>query len=196
MGIYYENMDFEDLLFVGKLLIVMFGMVDDCFDKVVIYMCVYLDEGVMGLIVNKFLLDIWLFDLLEQLDIDDKDLVLNMCVYIGGFVEKGWGFVLYSVDFKFEIGLLMVDNDYIMMVMLDVLCEIVVGDGLENVMFVLGYVGWGLGQLEGEIVQNGWLICDVSDEIVFGCVNEFKWIVVLKVLGIDFILLLLDLGYV
>ncbi len=188
-------MDFEDSSLAGKLLIAMPGMADDRFDKAVIYMCAHSDEGAMGLIVNKPSPDIRLSDLLEQLDIDDKDLVSNMRVHIGGPVEKGRGFVLHSADFKSEIGSLTVDNDHTMTATLDVLREIAVGDGPENAMLALGYAGWGPGQLEGEIAQNGWLTCDASDEIVFGRANEFKWIAALKALGIDPILLSSDSGH-
>lgn len=39
---------------IGKLLIVMLSMLDFCFFYFVVFMCVYSEDGVMGLIVNKF----------------------------------------------------------------------------------------------------------------------------------------------
>lgn len=192
---HHGPMDFEDSSLAGKLLIAMPGMGDDRFEKAVIYICAHSEEGAMGLMVNKPSPDIRLSDLLEQLEIDDKELASNMRVYIGGPVEKGRGFVLHSADYQSEIGSLTVDNDHTMTATLDVLRNIARGNGPENAMLALGYSGWGPGQLEGEIAQNGWLTCDASDDIVFGRANEFKWTAALKALGIDPILLSHDAGH-
>ena len=42
------------------------------------------------------------------------------------------------------------------------------GGGPSQRILALGYAGWGPGQLEGEIHQNGWLTCDATPELVFG----------------------------
>lgn len=49
-----ESYVFSDQDFLeGQMFIVMFGMMDLCFEKIVIYFCVYLENGVMGFVVNK-----------------------------------------------------------------------------------------------------------------------------------------------
>ena len=50
---------------------------------------------------------------------------------------------------------------------------------------MLGYAGWGPGQLEGEIAQNGWLTCDGDRQLVFDREATTKWARALKGLGID-----------
>ena len=50
---------------------------------------------------------------------------------------------------------------------------------------MLGYAGWGPGQLEGEIAQNGWLTCEASPEVIFDLPDPEKWGAALKTLGID-----------
>ncbi|MFG6525881.1 YqgE/AlgH family protein, partial [Sulfitobacter sp. M23508] len=45
--------------------------------------------------------------------------------------------------------------------------------------------GWGPGQLEGEIAQNGWLTCEASPEVIFDLPDPEKWGAALKTLGID-----------
>ena len=56
-------------------------------------------------------------------------------------------------------------------------------------MLALGYAGWAPGQLEGEIAENGWLVCESRNDILFGRANEHKWQAALKVLGVDPLLL-------
>ena len=49
----------------------------------------------------------------------------------------------------------------------------------------LGYAGWGPGQLEGEIAQNGWLTVASDPDLVFGTADEDKWMAAVQSLGID-----------
>ena len=51
---------------------------------------------------------------------------------------------------------------------LDILKAIARGDGPPSAMLALGYAGWGAGQLENEIQQNGWLHCAADPELIFG----------------------------
>jgi putative transcriptional regulator len=72
---------------------------------------------------------------------------------------------------------------------LDILQDIAQGHGPDAAILALGYAGWGPGQLEHEIQQNGWLICDGSSEIVFGDADDGKWGAALKSLGVDALML-------
>ena len=78
-----------------------------------------------------------------------------------------------------------VTDDISMTATLDILEDIAAGNGPKRSMLGLGYAGWGPSQLEGELVQNGWLICDPTDDILFGRAAEHKWTAALKVLGIN-----------
>ena len=69
--------------------------------------------------------------------------------------------------------------------MLDVLEDIANGFGPNSALLALGYSGWGPGQLEDEILQNGWLTCQAAPEIVFGADDDGKWNAALSTLGID-----------
>ncbi|MEX0301809.1 MAG: YqgE/AlgH family protein, partial [Leisingera sp.] len=50
---------------------------------------------------------------------------------------------------------------------------------------LLGYAGWGPGQLESEIAMNGWLTAEAGPELVFGLADDSKWGAALKTLGVD-----------
>ena len=100
-------------------------------------------------------------------------------------MEHGRGFVLHSSDYRSEGSTLEVDDSYSMTATMDVLEQIARGDGPSSALLALGYSGWGPGQLEAEILQNGWLTCDAAPEIVFGENDETKWSAALRTLGID-----------
>ena len=169
----------------GKLLIAMPDMGDPRFARSVIYMCAHAEDGGMGLIVNKVQNGVRFSDLLDQLEIKRNPEVRDIRVHFGGPVDHTRGFVLHSNDYESEAGTLKVDDDIGMTATLDVLEDIGLGKGPESSMLALGYAGWGPGQLEAEIAQNGWLICQPRKDIVFGRANEHKWTAALKILGID-----------
>ena len=52
-------------------------------------------------------------------------------------------------------------------------------------MLALGYAGWGAGQLEDEIQENGWLHCPADAELIFGDDPDHKYEKALRKLGID-----------
>jgi putative transcriptional regulator len=169
----------------GKLLVAMPGMGDSRFEKAVIFMCAHTPEGAMGLIVNKPARHVNVTELLRQLKIETTDNRRNIPAYFGGPVEHGRGFVLHSADYQSGESTLKVDEQFGMTATLDILEEIANGNGPETAILMLGYSGWGPGQVEDEIVQNGWLTCDATPEIVFAEDNEAKWTAALKTLGID-----------
>lgn len=173
----------------GKLLIAMPMMGDPRFARSVVYMCAHSQEGAMGLIVNKPQPNIRFGALLEQLGIQKGADVRDIRVHFGGPVEGARGFVLHSEDYRSDSGTMEIEAGICMTATLDVLEDIARGKGPKTSMLALGYAGWGPGQLESEIAQNGWLTCDPRDEIVFGRANEHKWTASLKVLGIDPLLL-------
>jgi len=173
----------------GKLLIAMPGMGDPRFDHSVIFVCEHSDKGAMGLIVNKPVSDLTFPHLLEQLDIPAGPGANSTRVHFGGPVESGRGFVLHSTDYTSALGTQQIAEGFAMTATLDVLEDISAGHGPSQVLMALGYAGWGPGQLEDEILQNGWLTADALPDIVFTDGNATKWERALKTLGVDAITL-------
>ena len=68
---------------------------------------------------------------------------------------------------------------------IDILEDIARGEGPDDAILALGYAGWGPGQLESEILANGWLTCDASGEIVFSGDDDGKWAAALSSIGVD-----------
>ncbi|MDQ2093556.1 YqgE/AlgH family protein [Rhodalgimonas zhirmunskyi] len=179
----------------GKLLIAMPGMSDERFEHSVVYLCAHSPEGAMGLIVNKPTEDLRLRDLVDQLDLAGGICLRDRGVYFGGPVEPGRGFVLHSADYKSEISSLQVDDRFSMTATLDVLEALATGAGPHQALLALGYAGWGPGQLESEIMANGWLTCDASEALVFADDDVGKWEAALKTLGVDALTLSASAGH-
>jgi len=169
----------------GSLLVAMPGMGDPRFDRSVIFLCAHSDEGAMGLIVNKPAEDMELGALLDQLEMTCKTDARSTVVHIGGPVETSRGFVLHSAEYRSRLQTLVIENTFGMTATLDVLEDLATGEGPRNAIVMLGYAGWGPGQLEAEIGRNGWLTMPATAELVFGHPDEAKWTAALRSIGID-----------
>jgi putative transcriptional regulator len=146
----------------------------------------------MGIVINKPAADLSLPDLLVQLDVipeDDAirlpDRVERMQVLLGGPVETSRGFVLHSPDFFLDQSTLPIDDDVCLTATIDILRAIARGTGPRNAVLALGYAGWGAGQLETEIQQNGWLNCPADPDLVFGASVDQKYDRALRHIGIE-----------
>ncbi len=184
----------SNLNLTGSCLIAMPGMSDLRFSHSVVYMCDHSSKGAMGLIVNKPAADMSFPELLEQLEIKPTEAAKNVDVYFGGPVETGRGFVLHSGDYTSDLRTLQVQEDVALTPTMDVLEDIAGGRGPKQVLMMLGYAGWGPGQLEGEIAQNGWLTCPASPDLVFNVPAADKWCRALEELGINPALLSAEAG--
>lgn len=169
----------------GRMLIAMPGMLDPRFRRAVICMCAHSENGAMGLIVNMPTREIRFCDLLKQLDIDCEGDPVDMPVHYGGPVDYGRGFVLHSGDYGSEASTLEVNSQFSMTATVDILQDISAGKGPAFCMLALGYSGWGPGQVEQEIRENGWLICEGSTDLVFQSDHEGIWQAALDKIGID-----------
>ncbi|WP_412507617.1 YqgE/AlgH family protein [Roseovarius sp. SYSU LYC5161] len=185
----------EDIDLNGKLLIAMPGMGDPRFAHSVVFICAHSEEGSMGLVINKPANDLRLKDLLEQLSITAGGDAGEMPVHYGGPVENARGFVLHDFGYHSSISTLDVNDDFAMTATLDILEDIAGGRGPGNVIMALGYAGWGPGQLEDEIAQNGWLLCDADKQLVFDMSDTAKWEGALGKLGINALALSADAGH-
>ncbi|MBD9526038.1 MULTISPECIES: YqgE/AlgH family protein [Paracoccus] len=171
----------------GKMLIAMPGMRDPRFEHSVILICAHSEDGAMGLVVNRPMPEVGFSDLLAQLGIDTGADTLDIPVRFGGPVEPGRGFVLHRIPKGDELDetRMRIADDLAMSTTRDILEDFAHGRGPQPAMLALGYAGWGPGQLDSEILDNGWLTSERLDELIFGADNSGKWRAALKGLGID-----------
>lgn len=145
------------------------------------YIYEHSNKGAMGIVINKSLHNITLGTLLQHLDIEVKDEVTAaLPVLSGGPVGPEQGFVVHgnpSMDKKARQVLISASKK--------TLRDISVGKGPEQFIILLGYAGWGGGQLEKEINRNDWLIAPYSSKILFDTPIEKRWAAAAETIGVD-----------
>ncbi len=158
-------------------------MPDPRFAEQVIYICSHGHEGAVGIAVNKPNPQLSLDDVLHSngLPIPEN---LSSSVYIGGPVEPNAAFILYRSDYVTEQHIEVSSTVYLSR-NTQVLEDIAYGRGPEKFLFAIGYAGWGPGQLEQELVSQGWLTIPAEDSIIFDVPDDEKWKSAAAIYGID-----------
>ena len=152
-------------------------MNDSRFKKSVIAMLEHDEDGAWGLVINKpmgsiplaFLLDSSLSTSEER----EKLYGINILIFWGGPVEVKKIFVLHSSEYQSEstknYGGISISQDY------NILFDIAEDRGPEKSLVILGYSGWGSGQLEGEMERDHWILSDLDSDIIFEKESMKKW---------------------
>jgi putative transcriptional regulator len=175
---------------------------DGPFARAVVYLCAHRKDGAMGIIVNQRAETIDFPQLLVQLDVvkPDESIVLppragDVRVLRGGPVEKGRGFVLHSRDYFVDNSTVTIADDICLTATLDILRAIAGGKGPEKAVLALGYAGWSSGQLESEILANGWLNCPADPSLVFDSDLASKYDRALAKIGVNAAMLSSEAGH-
>ena len=152
-------------------------MKDNRFEKTVIVMLENDKDGAWGLIINKpiGLLPIaLLIDSSLNTSEDREELYkVNIPVFWGGPVETKKIFVLHSKEYQSDstnnYGSISISQDY------NILFDIAKNKGPKKHLVILGYSGWGDGQLEGEMERDHWILSDLDLNIIFDKESSRKW---------------------
>lgn len=184
----------------GHFLIAMPGVEDERFARSVVYICAHSPSGAMGFIINKaqpidfasLLTQLQIVESEDEIRLPEKGREVAVC--LGGPVERGRGFVLHSDDYDSD-STVPVDDRISLTPTLDILKAISRGIGPHSAMMVLGYAGWGAGQLETEIAANGWLTCPADFDVIFNGELESKYGRALAILGVDPLFLASEAGH-
>ncbi|MEX3007958.1 YqgE/AlgH family protein [Hoeflea sp. TYP-13] len=192
MDILHENLlgSGERGCFDGQFLLAMPGLDDTNFSRTVIYICAHTDSGAVGFILNRPQ-SISFSELMVQLELIEQEEVatlpasaIELNVQMGGPVDTGRGFVLHSEDYRSD-ATLPISEDLSLTATVDILRAITKGRGPKRATMMLGYSGWGAGQLEDEVSANGWLTCPAIENIIFDDVLDDKYERVFASIGID-----------
>ena len=152
-------------------------MKDNRFEKTVIAMLENDKDGAWGLVINKPIGSIPIALLIDPSLNTSKEreelYKLNIPVFWGGPVGTKEIFVLHSNEYQSDTtnnyGSISISQDY------NILFDIVKNKGPEKSLVILGYSGWGSGQLEGEMERDGWILSDIDLEIIFSKESNTKW---------------------
>lgn len=158
----------------GQLLVAAPGMTDPNFSETVIVMIDHDANGAMGVVINRGLGKGRLKTLLEGFGIESDNASGSVRLHYGGPVEPGRGFVLHSTDYTGP-STKAVDEHIAISTGLDVLNAIAAGEGPRQTRFILGYAGWGPGQLESEMARDGWLTAPAEPSLIFSEDLDTVW---------------------
>jgi putative transcriptional regulator len=181
----------------GHLLVAVPQLVDPNFYRAVVLMLQHDEEGALGLVLNHRV-DHLLADVASGVGLDwkgDPDTEVG----VGGPVEPARGWVIHDRP-EWDPHATDILNSLSLTTTLDG----VVRDGHEafgqdggRFLFLLGYSGWGAGQIEEEIAAGSWVVVPVrgpeADTEAPGVMQDFvldtpsatMWTQALESLGID-----------
>ena len=152
-------------------------MKDNRFSNTVIVMLESDEDGAWGLVINKRLgsmpIALLIDPSLNTSEEREKLFKINVPIFWGGPVDTKEIFILHSTEYKSKTtkkyGNISISQDY------DVLFDIAEKKGPKASLIILGYSGWGSGQLEGEMERDRWILSDINLEIVFDEESDTKW---------------------
>ena len=174
----------------GQFLLAMPSMGDPRFLRSVVYMVAHDSEGAMGFIINKCAEGLSLGDILKDMpEAIAKTGLVNLPVYVGGPVQNDRGFVLHTSDYERTHNTLSQELPIALTQSADVLVDAAHGRGPEKFRLFLGYAGWGPGQIEGELQDNAWLVCDANIAEIFTSRSDDLYEKCVAGMGIDLALL-------
>ncbi|NRA20924.1 MAG: YqgE/AlgH family protein [Oceanospirillaceae bacterium] len=132
-----------------------------------VYICHQGEYGSMGIIINQeYHMD--LTTMLAHLNIDTNQQVLNQPVYRGGDVQDDRGFILHPHNSEDNwLSSYQLSDELSLTSSVDILEALALGKGPTSSHIALGYIGWGPGELETEIIDNLWLNCPATLAIIF-----------------------------
>ncbi len=158
----------------GRLLVAAPGMADPRFSETVIFMIAHDAGGAMGFVVNRGLGEGRLKSLLKGFGVDSETASGSVRLHYGGPVGAGSGFVLHSADYNGP-STRIVDDRIAVSTGRDILEAIAEGKGPRETRFILGYAGWGPGQLESEMARDDWLTAPAEPSLVFSDTLDDVW---------------------
>ena len=152
-------------------------MTDNRFSKTVIVMLESDENGAWGLAINKRLgtmpIALLIDPSLNTSEEREELFKLNVPIFWGGPVDPKEIFVLHSNEYKSESTIkyqnISISQDY------EILLDIAKNKGPKKSLVILGYSGWGKGQLEGEMERDHWILSDIDLDITFDEESKKKW---------------------
>ena len=158
----------------GRLLVASPELRDSNFARAVIYMVSHDAEGAIGFVINRPLAQGPISDLLRGFGVEGEKSRKEVVLHYGGPVEPDLGFVVHTVDYQHETTQV-VGGGVGVTPSVDVLRAIALGKGPRQSLILMGYAGWGPGQLEAEIKSDAWFSIPAEKGLIFEEDPEAKW---------------------
>lgn len=161
----------------GRLLISEPFLPDPNFERTVVLLCEHNTDGSFGFVLNKPSL-LKVNEVVEELEI------FTNIVYVGGPVQQDTLHYIHRNSSMHNAVPIAANvfwgGDFEALTTLFDTKQISESD----IRFFLGYSGWGPGQLETELEQDSWIVCDfVTDELLFDTDPQVMWRKALENMG-------------
>jgi putative transcriptional regulator len=162
----------------GKLLVAKPSMGDPRFRKTVILMVRHDETGAFGLVVNRPLGRVEISENDKAEDKKDKPdggtaeksaktAKVRLRAFAGGPVAPRKAFVIHSPDYRID-ATVRVNAEVSVTGDRRIMQDIMAGAGPKKVLYIMGYSGWGAGQIENEMRRNDWYTAPVDARLIFG----------------------------
>jgi len=174
-------MESNDLNIEKGSLLISAPQLTDFFKRTVILMTEHNENGSLGFVINKPIVQ-KLNEIVEGFANFDSD------VYLGGPVETEIINFIHRAGDIIDGGLeiskgIFWGGDF------DKL-RILAESGVLNpkdFIFLVGYSGWSVGQLDDELKGNTWFVSEVSEDLIFDTEPETIWAKVLRRMGGEYL---------
>jgi putative transcriptional regulator len=154
---------------------------DPNFRHTVVLLCQHSSEGAWGLVLNRPTGT----PAVDAVRMDPPvEAQSPLQLWVGGPVEPERGCILMGEDPRDEDAVQVCDGLFISgsAVLLRRLLE---GEAPPRTRLLMGYAGWGPGQLDEELRASAWLISDVAADLIFDIDAEQMWEAAIRRLGAD-----------
>ena len=159
-------------------------LTDPNFSRTVVLLCKHNSEGAFGLVVNRPLITTGrvVVNLDPPVETDRE-----LQVWVGGPVEPQSSWMLVGADpeldepapgHRITSGLTLSASP-------DLLRRLLDPNPPPRTRLIVGYSGWGPGQLEAELAESAWLLSDVDSNLIFDTPPERMWEAAIRRLGAD-----------
>lgn len=169
------------------------SLANSWFENTITYIFEHNEDGALGFVINRPA-PITAIEIYHQLKIEiDDPASANAVVLEGGPIETQRGFVLFKAncDIATESDELAAhietgEHGVNLCGSTGLLDSIGAGKGPDDYLLILGYAGWGAGQLESEMAENSWLTCAASTDILFCEEYQQRFNKAASSMGVDF----------
>jgi putative transcriptional regulator len=177
---------------------------DPNFSRTVVLLCRHSEEGAFGLVVNRPLVTTGRVvvnlepapaaregatsvpaEPREQAETVATERELQ--VWVGGPVEpqRSWMLVGNEPDANDDARGMRIAEALYLSTSPDLLRRLLEPKPPRRTRLVVGYSGWGPGQLEAELQASAWLLSDVDSDLIFNTPPERMWEAAIRRLGAD-----------
>jgi putative transcriptional regulator len=159
-------------------------LVDPNFSRTVVLLCKHSEDGAFGLVVNRPLVTTGRVTVNLDPPVSTEH---ELQVWVGGPVEPHRSWVLVGEEPNEEeelCGMKIADGLYLS-TSPDLLRRQLDPNPPPLTRLIVGYSGWGPGQLEAELGESAWLMSDVDGELIFRTPAEHLWEAAIRRLGAD-----------